>query len=231
MLDQLTREKLEVLAEKVRGEGWKWVEINPHVDYSDLTKFKRIYPVHAASRELRSQIEALEEEQEKINETYQDADKYPPDVDKRMAEIEERIEELNEQTQQYREEEKKLAGAVVSIDSIHRGLVRPEDKRKAEAAKLGGDTGNPTGEGEEPKEEVELSAALVEDLTANRTAALRGGAGARPGALRVRRQAASGCTRRPSPLPRLRQGVLSRLPPGRLPALRGWHEGRGWRVE
>src|SRR5271166_6025893 len=105
-LDRLVAEKLEALAEEVRGEGWKWVEINPNVDYSDLTKFKRIYPVNAASPELRSQIEALEDEQEKINEAHQDADKFPPDVDKRMSEIEERIEELNEQTQQYREEEK-----------------------------------------------------------------------------------------------------------------------------
>jgi ParB family transcriptional regulator, chromosome partitioning protein len=180
-LDRLVAEKLEVLAENVRGEGWKWVEINPNVDYSDLTKFKRIYPVRVeASAERRSQIQALEDEQEKINETYQDAEKFPPDMDKRMAEIEERIEELNEQTQQYREEEKKFAGAVVSIDSIHRGLVRSEDKRKAEAAKLGGDTDNPNGEGEEPKEEVELSAALVEDLTANRTAALRAVLSTRP---------------------------------------------------
>src|SRR5260370_17447616 len=60
----------------------------------------------------------------------------PPDVAKRMAEIEERIEELNDQTKQYREEEKKLAGAVVSIESIHRGLARPHDKRKAETAQL-----------------------------------------------------------------------------------------------
>src|SRR5260370_2735738 len=90
-----------------------------------------------------------------------------------MSEIETRIDELNDRSKQYREEEKKLAGAVVSIESIHRGLVRPEDKRKAETAKLGGDTDNPTGEGEKPKEKVELSAALVEDLTAHRTAALR----------------------------------------------------------
>jgi ParB family chromosome partitioning protein len=180
-LDRLVVEKLEVLAEKVRGEGWKWVEINPTVDYSDLTKFGRIYPAHVeASTELRSQIEALEDEQGNINETYQDAEEFPPDVDKRMAEIEERIEELNEQAKQYREEEKKLAGAVVSIESIHRGLVRPEDKRKAEAAQLGGATGDPTGEGEEPQEEVELSAALVEELTAHRTAALRAVLATRP---------------------------------------------------
>jgi ParB family chromosome partitioning protein len=77
-LDRLVAEKLEVLAEKVRGEGWKWVEINPRLDYSDLTKFKRIYPVHAPSPELRLQIEALEDEEEKLNETYQDAENSRP---------------------------------------------------------------------------------------------------------------------------------------------------------
>jgi hypothetical protein len=60
-----------------------------------------------------------------------------------------------------REEEKKLAGAVVSIESIHRGLVRSEDKRKVQAAKSGGDTENDDGE---ESAEVQLSAALVEDL-------------------------------------------------------------------
>jgi ParB family transcriptional regulator, chromosome partitioning protein len=70
----------------------------------------------------------------------------------------------------------------VSIESIHRGLVRPEDKRKAEAAKSGGNGENETGgdEGEE-SDEVKLSAALVEDLTAHRTASLRAGASNSPG--------------------------------------------------
>jgi ParB family chromosome partitioning protein len=162
----------------VRGEGWKWVEILPFANYSDLSKFDRIYPVHMpVSPEIRSEIEALQAEQEQISQAHQDAEEYPPDVDERMAEIEERIEELNEQTRQYREEEKKLAGAVVSIESIHRGLVRSEDKRKVQAAKSGGDTENDDGE---ESDEVQLSAALVEDLTAQRTAALRAVLATRP---------------------------------------------------
>jgi hypothetical protein len=129
LLDRLVAEKLEALANEVRGEGWKWVEILPFANYSDLSKFGRIYPVHMpVSPEIRSEIEALQAEQEQISQAHQDAEEYPPDVDERMDEIEERIEELNDQTRQYREEEKKLAGAVVSIESIHRGLVRSEEK-------------------------------------------------------------------------------------------------------
>jgi hypothetical protein len=114
----------------------------------------------AETPEIRSEIEALEAEQEQINQAHQDAEEYPEDVDARM-----RIDELNDQAKQYREEEKRLA-AVVSIESIHRGLVRSEDKRKVEAAKSGGNTENENG-GDQGKEsaEVQLSAALVEDLT------------------------------------------------------------------
>ena len=84
---------------------------------------------------IRSEIEALQDEQERIEAQYQDAEEYPLDVEARMGAIEERIEELNDQPRKYREEEIALAGAIVSIGgngqtSIYRGLVRPEDKKK-----------------------------------------------------------------------------------------------------
>jgi hypothetical protein len=52
-----------------------------------------------------------------------------------MSEIEMRIDELNDQARQYREEEKRLAGAIVSLENhgqtvIYRGLVRSEDRKK-----------------------------------------------------------------------------------------------------
>ena len=108
MLDRLTAEKLDALAEEVRGEGWKWVEILPCADYSDLTKFGRIYPVHVPETpEIRIEIEALEAEQEQINQAHQDAEEFPKDVEARMSEFETRIDELNDQLRQYREEQKK----------------------------------------------------------------------------------------------------------------------------
>src|SRR5271166_4683425 len=182
LLDRLTAEKLETLANEVRAEGWKWVEVLPTADYSDLSKYGRIYPVAVPETpKLRAEIEALQAEQEKIEEAHQDADEYPEDVDARLSEIEERIEELNDQSRQYPEEQKTLAGAVVSIESIHRGLVRSEDKHKVQAAKSGDDSENQTGgdDGEESAE-VQLSAALVEDLTAQRTAAMRAVLATRP---------------------------------------------------
>jgi ParB family chromosome partitioning protein len=135
-LDRLVAEKLESLAADVRGEGWKWVEIQPTAQYPDLTKFDRIRSVYVPmAPEIRLEIEALQDEQEQIEDAHQDAEAYPPEVDKRMSEIENRIEELNDQPRQYREEEIALAGAIVSLENhgqavIYRGLVRAEDKKK-----------------------------------------------------------------------------------------------------
>ena len=140
-LDRMVAEKLATLADEVRGEGWKWVESLPAAHYPDLTKFGRIHPVHVpATPEIRSEIEALEAEQEQINQAHQEAEEYPPDVDARMSEIEMRIDGLNDQARQYREEEKTLAGAIVSLENhgqavIYRGLVRSEDRKKVQAIK------------------------------------------------------------------------------------------------
>jgi ParB family transcriptional regulator, chromosome partitioning protein len=171
-------------ATEVRGEGWLWVEIQSGESYTDLSKFGRIHSVSAPiSDEIRLEIEALQDEQQRIEEKYPEAEEYPPDVHQRMAAIEARIDELNDQPDQprtYREEEIPLAGAIVALENhgeavIYRGLVRPEDRKKlAQAAKCetsgqhesGHDNGDETGD-------EGLSAPLVEDLTAHRTAALR----------------------------------------------------------
>ena len=179
-LDRLVAEKLESLAAEVRGEGWKWVEIQPISEYPDLTKFDRIRPVYVPiNDEIRSEIEALQDEQEQIEDAHQDAEEYPAEVDKRMGEIESRIDELNDQPGKYREEEIAFAGAIVSLENhgqavIYRGLVRAEDKKKVQAAKSTANGQHEAGDGEsEERDEEKLSAALVEDLTAHRTAALR----------------------------------------------------------
>jgi hypothetical protein len=100
-LDRLVAEKLEALATEVRGEGWLWVEIQSGESYTDLSKFGRIHSVSAPiSDEIRLEIEALQDEQQRIEEKYPEAEEYPPDVHQRMAAIEARIDELNDQPDQ-----------------------------------------------------------------------------------------------------------------------------------
>jgi ParB family chromosome partitioning protein len=189
-LDRLTAEKLEILAAEVIGEGWKWVEIKPAGQHPDLTKFDCLRTVYIpTSDETRLEIEALQTEQEQIEDAHPYAEEYPPDVDQRMAEIESRIEKLNDQPRKYRAEEIPLAGAIVSLENhgqavIYRGLVRPEDKKKVkQVAKSIGDGQHEEGGdqgGYDRSDAPALSAALVQDLTAHRTAALRAVLATRP---------------------------------------------------
>jgi ParB family transcriptional regulator, chromosome partitioning protein len=187
-LDRLTAEKLEALAAEVSGEGWKWVEIQPIAEYPDLTKFDRLRTVCIPmSDEIRLEIEALQTEQEEIETAHAEAEEYPPDVDQRMAAIESRIDELNNQPRKYCEEEIPLAGAIVALENhgqavVYRGLVRAEDKKKVQAAKAASNGQNdeiPQNEGDD-SDDPALSAVLVEDLTAHRTAALRAVLATRP---------------------------------------------------
>jgi ParB family transcriptional regulator, chromosome partitioning protein len=189
-LERLTVEKLEALAAEVRREGWKWVDIQPIAEYPDLTKFDRLRTVYVPmSEETRLEIEALQTEQERIEGAYPDAEEYPPDVDQRMAEIESRIEELNDQPRKYRAQEIPLAGAIVSLENhgqavIYRGLVRTEDKKRVKQVAKSPSDGQHEEESDQGgcdrSDASALSAALVEDLTAHRTAALRAVLATRP---------------------------------------------------
>ena len=183
-LDRLVTEKLTALAEQIKSEGWKWVEILPSAEYAYLTTFSRIHPVDVEpTPEIRAEIECLAAEQRKLEQEHQDADEFPADVDERMYEIEEQIESLNAQARTYTESQKQLAGAIVTIETVHRGLVRPTDKRKAQSlTSSANEQHEPQPDHEESgnPDDAHLSRALVEDLSAHRTAALRAVLATRP---------------------------------------------------
>ena len=44
LLDQLVGAKLEQIAEEVRGEGWKWVNVSLEFDYRAVSGMQRVYP-------------------------------------------------------------------------------------------------------------------------------------------------------------------------------------------
>jgi ParB family chromosome partitioning protein len=188
-LEELAAAKLESVAGTVRAEGWLWVEILPSDEYPDSRKYGRIYSVPAPlSPEAQAEIKQLEIEQDQIEEKYKDGEDFPQEVEDRLDEIESRLEELNERAREFSREEMKLAGAIVALGNngqptIHRGLVRPEDKKKLKEAAAGArsSNGHPEGDnsaGEDDKDGV--SATLAEDLTAHKTAALRAALATRP---------------------------------------------------
>ena len=170
-------ENLETLSEAVKAEGWKWIEVRNRFDHSDLSSFGHICPVQVPlPTELQVEIESLKTERDKIQQEHGEGDEFPIAVEKRLDEIESRLEELNEREEEYPGEEKEFAGAIISLRNdgqpyIHRGLVKPEDKRQLNAVKCGGSPA--TSDITEGDQDSGLSAALVEDLTTHRTAAMR----------------------------------------------------------
>lgn len=190
LLDRLVAEKLEVRVQEIVAEGWKWCEQRAQFGYNGLSEFARVYPeAEELPEQARAEVERLEAEQEELCARHDhDPENYPLDVVERLEAIEARLEELNELAQErFRPEEMALAGAVVWLNHegeavVTRGLVRPEDKKAIKALLSGPESGlqNPAEGRDKDEPQTGLSAALAEELTAHRTAALRAALAARP---------------------------------------------------
>jgi ParB family chromosome partitioning protein len=180
LLDRLTAERLECCAEALRAEGWKWLQIMPEVDHAALRQFRRLYP------EMQPPDEATQAEIDRLTAAY-DAlitkhGEEPPEA--AAAEIEaisDKIDALSQGTERWAPEDIAHAGIVIGIGhagrlAIERGLVRPEDVPQEPAQEIGRHR-NGDGSAKTRKDEggaaAELPAALIETLTAHRTAALR----------------------------------------------------------
>ena len=177
LLDKLVTEKLQRGAKSLTGEGWKWVEARPAFTYEDKSQLRRIHAeAGPLPPKLAKEAEALEKERETLLEQWQDADD-DAEQPERIGEIEDRLDAIEEKRGEdvWTKEQLGMAGVVLTIGrdgkpEIERGLVRPEDmpKKEGKAAKPG-----TTSEGETPEPQaLGLSAALVESLTAQRSAAL-----------------------------------------------------------
>jgi ParB family transcriptional regulator, chromosome partitioning protein len=170
LLNRLVREKLQRVAEPVLAEGWKWVEVQPEFDYERVSTMASIDAVpKALSDEEQAKLGSLQERLETLSlEAEQDdpSEDTLAEIDRLEAEIAVLAEEV------YAAEDIARAGAFVALGPngearIERGYLRPEDERRT--PKTRGD-----GDGTEDTEAATgLSAALIAELTAHRTAALR----------------------------------------------------------
>jgi ParB family transcriptional regulator, chromosome partitioning protein len=181
LVNRLVTEKLEQAAASVRGEGWKWVEIMPDLSWEALKGFGKATPERTPpTPEQQCEIAALTEEGDALMEEHGEE---PEDdaITERLWEIQERIADLSEGQEAWPDSAKAKAGVVIGIAQdglfdIRRGLIHPEDKaaaRKADKAAHAADSGSKGKTAPVPGSGQGLSAALIEDLTAHRTAALQ----------------------------------------------------------
>ena len=184
LLDRLVTDKLALVTKELSKEGWKWAEARAEFGYQEQGQFRGIRPEAAPlAPKLAKEVAKLETEAGKLEAAWEQAGEEAEYPD-RLEEIRQRLEEIDRSREEVWTPEKlAMAGAVVTIGrdgkpEIMRGLVRPEDmpkegkKGKAKTAPASGEAAAEQGYG--------LSAALVESLTAHKSAALAATLAERP---------------------------------------------------
>ena len=133
-----------------------------------LSRFARRHPDRTElSDDDQSELDRLSEEYDALVDSDEDA------VAEQLAQIEQRIDALTAKTETWPSETLVIAGAIVTIDHsgnvrIERGLVRKEDVRKADPS---GEL-PASSEDDDVSTDTALSPRLIEDLTAEKSAAI-----------------------------------------------------------
>lgn len=201
LLDRLALEKLGAEADRIRADGWKWVEAAIDLPYGFSEGMRPIEPHHTPPSEADlAEVAKLQAEAEALEAEWSNADEIPDAVDARITELDEQIAALAGGTWTYDPAEIAMAGVFVTFDragnlEVEAGWVRAEDEPVVAPDPGAEDDGDPEqgdddalglGEGDrdpglnEPiaqEDEDEglkpLSDRLVCELTAERTIALQ----------------------------------------------------------
>ncbi len=134
LLDTLVAAKLQAEAERIGGEGWKWVTAAVDLPYGHLNSLREIDSDPAALTDVESaRAEALTAEGNVIEADHEDVEELPEDVAARIEAIDDELAGLIERPRTYDPREMGIAGAFVSLDTdgslyIERGWVRAEDE-------------------------------------------------------------------------------------------------------
>ena len=187
LLTQLAMAELGQAAEAVKSEGWAWVETSLETSSLYNSGYGRIYPqTRALTDEEETELSALADTLDALQaeiEGYEEGDPAIEGEEAKLADIQQQMEDIQNATRSYAPQEMALAGCIAAIDhggalQINRGYVKSED-REALSKLQRGDTDDTPTDGEDDGKAVTAepdaiySAALVEELTAIRTAALR----------------------------------------------------------
>ena len=201
LLDRLVLEKLRAEADRIRAEGWKWVEAAIDLPHGYHLGMRPIEAAHTPATEADlAEVAMLQAEAEALESEWSGADEIPDDVDARVTALDERIDELAGGSWNYDPAEMAMAGVFITIErngavSVDPGWVRAEDEPVVESEPHGEGGGEqrddgvdgdhrqpglaPDAGGDEVQTEEEdeglkpLPDRLISELTAERTLALQ----------------------------------------------------------
>ena len=134
LLERLAIEKLQAAAKPLEG-SWKWGEVHLSVDYGAFRSFGRVYPqdiepdpdLLAEEERLIAREEELTAQNDGEDWTDTESEEYYA-IEPRLREIE----ALQRERQPYADDDRAIAGVVLTIGHdgalrVEKGLVRPED--------------------------------------------------------------------------------------------------------
>jgi ParB family chromosome partitioning protein len=180
LLDRLVAERSETLVTDLRAQGWAWAKLYLDSDYWEvLQKYDRLQPVPVAlDKDLLAEADKLRAELDSIDQQYEPGE-YSEECERRIDEIQTRLDQIDSAQREFTAEQKRRAGVIITIThdgepAYHSGLV--ERGARGGAAANGEQSDNDASQDDEGG----ISAALLEDLTIHRTAALRAELAARP---------------------------------------------------
>jgi ParB family chromosome partitioning protein len=140
LLDRLVAERLQVAAEALAAEGWKWIEVATDLPYGYSHGLRRLAgdPAPMTGQENTAHA-ALLAEYRTLEEEYSDQDECPEEIDARLGELEAAMEALEQRPLTFDPTEVARAGSFVTLDrdgslAVYRGFVRPEDEPREKTA-------------------------------------------------------------------------------------------------
>ncbi|MEP3048838.1 MAG: ParB N-terminal domain-containing protein [Roseibium sp.] len=170
LVEKLIAEKIDAASIEIAAEGWKWVRYQPEIDYSEMQAYGRSYPEpQELSDAVENELRQLENESDDAAVRWEETDAEEDRIAHQTLET--AIDELKAKYPPlYSDEQKAICGVIITIGwngdlSVERGLVAPQDKKMQNAACAAN--------GETVKEAPVHSKALITELTARKTAALR----------------------------------------------------------
>lgn len=201
LLDRLVTEKLQLMADEIANEGWKWIQVAVSFPYGAANGLRELEgtPVELTDKE-QATLSALRDEFDKFQAEYEEADELPDEIDQRFGELEAAIRALEARPVHFDPVDIARAGVFLSVDAdgsllVERGYVRPEDEApvapdgESDSGAGGTDDGATAGvvqravitvggQPAQPQDDDEdgikpLPDRLIMELTAERTLALR----------------------------------------------------------
>lgn len=187
LLARLATARLQVVADELREQGWRWVETSLEPAHVAIGSFGRVYPQRRElSGDEQAELAKLEAERDELVAALEsrEEDEDVSGDEARIEALEEQMEDIEDRAMSFSPAMLALAGCVVAVGHegiiVTRGLVKPEDQKAVRSASK---PQSEDGQGDEAPAEAEprgMSAVLMGELTAIRTAALRVEVAGRP---------------------------------------------------